>query len=43
MRGIALHAGNGLIADEAEALKLADKLGLFVIGVNPADDKWKEA
>ena len=43
LRGIALHAGNGLIADEAEALKLADKLGMFVVGVNPADSKWKEA
>ena len=38
-----LHAGNGLIVDEAEAIKTADKLGLFVVGVNPADAKWKEA
>lgn len=43
LRGVALHAGNGLIVDEAEAIKMADKLGLFVVGVNPADAKWKEA
>ena len=35
--GIAVHAGNGLIVDEAEVIRLADKEGLFVIGVNPGD------
>ena len=39
LEGVALHAGNGLIVNEAEAIKLADKLGLFVIGVNPDDYK----
>lgn len=34
---MALHTGNGLIVDEEEAVKLADRLGLFVIGINPAD------
>jgi len=37
LEGIALHAGNGLIVNEKETIKLADKLGLFVIGVNPDD------
>lgn len=37
LRGVALHAGNGLIVDEAEAIKLANKLGMFIIGINPAD------
>lgn len=37
LRGVALHTGNGLIVDEAEAIKLANKLGLFIIGINPAD------
>ena len=35
LEGVALHAGNGLIVNEKEAIKLADKLGLFVMGVNP--------
>ena len=35
LRGIAVHAGNGLIVDETEVIKLADKYGLFVIGVTP--------
>lgn len=35
LRGVAVHAGNGLIVDEAEVIKLADKYGLFVIGVTP--------
>lgn len=39
LRGIAVHAGNGLIVDEAEMIKTADKEGLFVIGVNPGDFK----
>ena len=37
LRGIAVHVGNGLIVDEAEVIKLADKEGLFVIGVEPND------
>ncbi len=37
LRGVALHTGNGLLVDETEAIKLADKLGMFVIGINPAD------
>ena len=41
LRGIALHAGNGLIVNEKEALKLADKYGIFVLGINPADEKWR--
>ena len=37
LRGIAVHVGNGLIVDEADVIKLADKEGLFVIGVEPND------
>jgi len=37
LRGVALHAGNGLIVDETDAIKLANKLGMFIIGINPAD------
>lgn len=37
LSGVALHAGNGLIANEAETIKLADKYGLFVMGINPSD------
>lgn len=37
LRGIVVHAGNGLIVDEPEVVKLADKLGLFLIGIDPAD------
>lgn len=37
LRGIAVHAGNTLIVDEAEVVKLANKLGLFVVGINPGD------
>lgn len=37
LAGIALHAGNGLIANEQETIRLADKYGLFVMGINPAD------
>ena len=37
LKGIAVHAGNSLIVDEAEVIKMADKAGLFVVGVNPDD------
>lgn len=37
LSGIVLHAGNGLIANEAETIELADKYGIFVMGINPAD------
>lgn len=37
LRGIVFHAGNGLIVDKEEVIKLADKKGLFVMGVNPSD------
>lgn len=35
--GIVVHAGNGLMVDEKETIALADKYGLFIIGVNPDD------
>lgn len=38
LRGIAVHTGNGLIVDEAEVIRLADKYGLFVMGVTPGEE-----
>lgn len=35
LEGVVLHAGNGLIVNEAETIKLANKYGLFVLGVDP--------
>ena len=35
LRGVAVHTGNGLIVDEKDVIRQADKLGLFVMGVNP--------
>jgi DUF1009 family protein len=37
LSGVVLHAHNGLIANEKETVKLADKYGLFVMGINPQD------
>lgn len=39
MRGIAVHAGNALIVNEPEVLKLADKYKMFIIGINPTEVK----
>lgn len=39
MRGIAVHAGNALIADEAEVIALADKYKMFIIGIQPTEVK----
>lgn len=36
LRGIAIHAENALIVDEKETVKLADKEGIFIIGINPS-------
>jgi len=33
LSGICLHSGNGLIVNEKETIKLADKLGIFVLGL----------
>lgn len=37
LSGIAIEAEHGLIMDRAETIALADKLGLFIYGVNIAD------
>ena len=37
LNGIVVHAGNGLIVDEAETVALANKYGMFIIGINPND------
>ncbi len=37
LKGIAVHAGNGLIVDEEEVIRAADKEGLFVIGIDPGE------
>lgn len=36
-KGIAVHAGNTLIVNEAEVIKLADKYGMFIKGITPAE------
>ncbi len=35
MRGIAIHAGNALIADEKNVIALADKYNMFICGIEP--------
>jgi len=37
LRGLAVHAGNALIADKKEVIKLADKHKMFLIGINPTE------
>ncbi|MBQ7303528.1 MAG: UDP-2,3-diacylglucosamine diphosphatase LpxI [Alphaproteobacteria bacterium] len=37
LRGIAVHAGNALIVNEPEVIKLANKYKMFVLGVNPTE------
>ena len=37
LNGIAIHAGNTLIVDEEDVIKTADKLGMFIIGIEPGD------
>ncbi len=37
LRGVAVHAGNALIVDEPEVIKLANKYKMFVIGINPGE------
>lgn len=37
LNGLAIHAGNTLIVDQEEVIKLADKLGLFIIGIEPGE------
>ena len=37
MRGIAVHAGNALIADEKKVIALADKYNMFICGIEPED------
>lgn len=36
-KGIAVHSGNTLIVNEDEVIKLANKYGMFVIGINPQE------
>ena len=37
LRGIIVHAGNGLIVDESEAVALANKHKLFILGIDPEE------
>ena len=37
LRGVAVHAGNTLIVDEKEVIKLANKYKMFVIGIDPGE------
>ena len=36
-KGIVIHAGNTLIVNEPEVIKLADKYGMFIMGINPSE------
>lgn len=38
MRGLAIHAGNSLIVNEAEVVALANKYNMFITGVLPAGE-----
>ncbi len=38
LRGIVVHSGNGLIVDEEDVIKLADKYGIFIMGVTPGEE-----
>lgn len=35
LRGLAIHAGNALVVDEDEVIRLADKYGIFIKGIVP--------
>lgn len=37
LKGIAIHAGNTLIVNETEVIKLANKYGMFIKGIVPAE------
>ena len=37
LRGIVIHAENGLIVDEKEAIETANKKGMFLLGINPEE------
>lgn len=39
MRGLAIHAGNALIVNEQEVIDLANKYKMFIVGINPAEEK----
>lgn len=36
-KGLAVHAGNTLIVNQPEVVALADKYGMFIKGINPAE------
>ena len=38
MRGLAIHAGNALIVNEAEVVSLADKYDMFICGIEPKEN-----
>ncbi|MBE6452770.1 MAG: LpxI family protein [Alphaproteobacteria bacterium] len=40
LRGVVVHSGNSLIVDEDKVIKLADKYGIFIMGVTP-DEQFK--
>jgi len=37
LKGLAIHAGNALIVDEQEVIKLANKYKMFLIGIDPSE------
>lgn len=38
-RGLAVHAGNALMVDEEEVVRLADKYGMFIKGIVPQENE----
>lgn len=43
LAGIALEAGNSLVLDPEEVARLADRLSVFVVGIDPFEDLGDEA
>ncbi len=37
LKGLAVHAGNALMVNEIEAVKLANSYKMFIIGINPSE------
>ncbi len=37
LKGVCLHAGNGLIVDEKETINLANKYKIFLMGIDPSE------
>ncbi len=38
-RGLAIHAGNALMVEKEKVVELADKFGMFIVGIVPEEEK----